>query len=106
MAEPDLLPWMTDFDIHLLEYLDSLDSDRYEQISINPTTAYVNLAVRRDVIDKKQNTFLRRMRMQYKVGLLERVEDARGTHYYITDLGRDFIANEHDPVDLIPPDDF
>jgi hypothetical protein len=99
----DLLPWMTDEDIAILEFLHSLESDEYQRICISPKAIYLALT-QNEVTDKRKTTLARRLRLMTQVGLAEKIE---GTFYYrITDLGVDVVHREHNPEDLIPPEDF
>lgn len=105
---PQRLPWMVETDDAILEFMHSLSSDSHSIVAVTPMFVYVNLGVTNDIIDKGHGTVARRMRLMSdeEVELITLVPDVEGAYYQLTQLGRDYLNDNHDPADLVPPDNF
>lgn len=99
---------MVETDLAILELMESLRSDSHSEIAVSPMVVYINLAVLNDITSKGSGTIARRMRLMSdgEIGLIEKVSDVEGTYYTLTPLARDFLQDDHDPAQLVPPEDF
>jgi len=84
---------MMGLDESILEFLDHLGTPHRIPVSVTATEMWINLAVRRDISDKSQNTFTRRMKILYEHGFLEKA-DVRGSHYYLSEKAQRFLSGD------------
>lgn len=94
------VPWMNELDDAILEFFEALDEPGGEPVALSPTPVWQNLAVVREVTEKKQNTFSRRMNQLAEAGLLEKIDEERG-YYVITEKGRRYLSGELDGSELV-----
>jgi len=93
------VPWMNELDDAILEFFEALGEPGGMPVALSPTPVWVNLAEVREVTEKKQNTFSRRMNQLAEAGLLRKIDEGRG-YYVITEKGRQYLAGGLDATEL------
>ena len=94
------VPWMTEIDDVILEYLHDIGAEHDFAIVQPPKTVWYNLVEELKVIDRSPATVRRRMNKLGEEGLLEEI-DADGTYYRISELGVRYVRDEVERDELI-----
>lgn len=87
------VPGMDELDNAILEFYHDLDRPAGAPVALGPTQVWHNLAVLRDVTDKRQNTVSRHMMSLYEDGLLVKTDESRGL-YGISELGVRYVEGD------------
>lgn len=87
------VPWMTEIDDVILDYLYDIGTKHEHQVVQPPKTVWWNLVEELEMIDRSPTTVRRRMQKLTEEGLLEQIE-AKGTYYRLTDLGVRYVEGD------------
>lgn len=98
------VPWMTEIDDVILEYLYDIGVEHEFVIVQPPKTVWRNLVEELAVIDRSPATVRRRMQTLAENGLLEQL-DADGTYYRISTLGIRYVEDDVTRAELTEPAD-
>jgi len=90
---------MNELDDAILEFFEALGEPGGRPVALSPTPVWVNLAEIREITEKKQNTFSRRMNQLAEASLLQKIDEGRG-YYQITEKGRKYLAGDLDASEL------
>jgi hypothetical protein len=88
-------------DVEILRLLHTATSDDFGRIGLPPMVVYKNL-IAKDKTERARRTIHDRLERLQEINLVETC-DVDDKYYRITDLGVDFVNDEHDLEALLPP---